>query len=192
MYDLLIKDGRVIDPAQNIDDKLDIAINGNKIAAVAKDIPSQEGQRVVDARDKIVTPGLIDIHCHCSGGIINNGVDPDDAGVNQGVTTVVDGGSTGQAIFGAFPKYVIPSSRTSIFCFLHLSSQGLSVVPELRDWNEIDPDATAVTIESNQNIIKGVKLRLVGNIVASAGVEVVKMAKNIARKFGLPNYGTYR
>jgi dihydroorotase len=186
MYDLLIKDGRVIDPARNVDDKLDIAIDGDKIAAVARDIPSQEGRQVVDARDKIVTPGLIDMHCHCSGGILKTGVDPDDAGVKQGVTTVVDGGSTGQAIFGAFPKYVIPSSRTSVFCFLHLGSQGLSVMPELRDWKEIDPDATAATIEANRGIIKGVKLRLVGNIVASAGVEVVKMAKKVTRGFGLP------
>lgn len=186
MYDLLIKGGRVVDPAQNMDDKLDIAINGNKIATVAKDIPPQEAQRVVDAKDKIVTPGLIDVHCHCSGGITKNGLDPDDAGVKQGVTTVVDGGSTGQATFGPFPKYVIPSSRTSVFCFLHLGSQGLSVTPELRDWEEINTDATIATIESNQDIIKGVKIRLVGNIVANAGVEVVKMAKKVAKKFGLP------
>jgi len=63
MYDLLIKSGRVIDPAQNIDDKLDVAISGDKIAKVAKDISLQESQRVVNARDKIVTPGLIDIPC---------------------------------------------------------------------------------------------------------------------------------
>ncbi len=48
MYDLLIKSGRVIDPAQNIDDKLDIAISGDKIAKVAKDIPLRESQRIVD------------------------------------------------------------------------------------------------------------------------------------------------
>jgi len=56
----------------------------------------------------------------------------------------------------------------------------------LRDWAEIDLDATAATIESNRDVIKGIKLRLVGNIVASAGVEVVKIAKKVARKFGLP------
>jgi len=59
-------------------------------------------------------------------------------------------------------------------------------MPELRDWEEIDLDATAATIESHREVIKGVKLRLVGNIVAQAGVEVVKMAKETAKKFGLP------
>jgi len=186
MYELLIKSGRVIDPAQNIDDRLDIAISGDKIAKVAKDIPLQESQRVVDAGDKIVTPGLIDIHCHVYDSILNIGVEPDDVGVKQGVTTVVDGGSAGQATFGGFPKYVIPASRTTVFCFLHLGSLGLSIMPELRDWEEIDLDATAATIESNRDVIKGIKLRLVGNIVASAGVEVVKIAKKVAKKFGLP------
>ncbi len=138
MYNLLIKGGRVIDPAQNIDDKLDTAISEGKIAKVAKDIPAQESERVVDARGKIVTPGLIDLHCHVYDSIYNNSVEPDAAGVRQGVTTVVDGGSAGQATFGGFPKYVIPSSRTTIFCFLHLGSLGLSVKPELRDWEEID------------------------------------------------------
>jgi len=102
------------------------------------------------------------------------------------VTTVVDGGSTGQAIFGGFPKYVIPSSHTTVFCFLHLGSQGLSIMPELRGWEEIELDATAATIDSNRDVIKGVKLRLVGNIIESAGVKVMEMAKKTARKFGLP------
>ncbi len=186
MYDLLIKGGRIIDPAQNVDDRLDIAISGGKIATIAKDIPPQESQRIIDVTDKIVTPGLIDLHCHVYAGILSNGVEPDTAGVKQGVTTVVDGGSAGQAIFGGFPKYIIPSSRTTVFCFLHLGSHGLSVMPELRDWGEIDLGATEATIEANQPLIKGIKLRLIGNMVASTGAEVVKIAKRIAKKFGLP------
>ncbi len=186
MYELLIKYGRVIDPTQNMDDKLDIAINEGKIAKVAKDIAAQESERVVDARGKIVTPGLIDLHCHVYDSIINICVEPDTAGVKQGVTTVVDAGSAGQAIFGGFPKYVIPASRTTVFCFLHLVSQGLSIMPEFRDWAEIDLDATAATIESNLNVIKGVKIRLLGNNVASFGVKVVEMAKKTAKEFGLP------
>ncbi|MEA3253765.1 MAG: amidohydrolase/deacetylase family metallohydrolase [Chloroflexota bacterium] len=186
MYDLLIKNGRVIDPAQNIDDRLDVAISGGKIATVARDIPPGEGKQVVDATDKIVTPGLIDLHCHVYDSISPIGVEPDAAGVRQGVTTVVDAGSAGQATFAGFPRYVIPSYRTNIFCFLHLSSTGLSIMPEPRDWEEIDLDATIATIESNRDIIKGIKLRLVGKLIASAGVEVVAMAKKAARKVGLP------
>ncbi|MFC1966502.1 amidohydrolase/deacetylase family metallohydrolase [Chloroflexota bacterium] len=194
MYDLLIKGGRVIDPSQNIDDKLDIAITGDKVTILDKDIPPQNGQQVIDAKEKIVTPGLIDLHCHVPGGIRNHIADgiltshiaPDIAGVTQGVTTVVDGGSTGQATFGGFARYVIPSSRTRVFCFLHLGSQGLTVSPELRDWEEINLEATAITIETYRKLIKGIKLRLVGNIVARHGTEIVEIAKKVAGQFGMP------
>lgn len=99
---------------------------------------------------------------------------------------MVDGGSTGEAIFGGFSRYVIASSLTRVFCFLHLSSQGLSVMPELRDWDEINLEAAASTIEANLGLIKGVKLRLVGNTVAHDGIRVVETAKKIAKQFGMP------
>src|SRR5579864_6286103 len=63
-YTLLVKGGRVIDPGQGISDERDVAISGSKIARVAKDIPGPEAQPVLDARGKIVTPGLIDLHVH--------------------------------------------------------------------------------------------------------------------------------
>lgn len=185
MYDLLIKGGRVIDPAQNIDDKLDVAISGDKIATVAKDIPSTESKQVVDAKDKIVTPGLIDLHCHVFDGSHKISVEPDVAGVKQGVTTVGDGGSAGEATFAAFPKYIIPASQTKVFCFLHLCSFGLIPEPELRDWDEVNLEAIAATIESYPNLIKGLKLRLVGNLVAREGVKVVETLQKTAKKFGL-------
>ena len=186
MYDLIIKGGRVFDPSQNLDDTTDIAITGDKISSVARGIPAQQGKQVIDAGDKIVSPGIIDLHCHVAGSILTMSIDPDTAGVYQGVTTVVDGGSTGEAIFGGFPRYVIPSSLTRVFCFLHLSSQGLSIMPELRDWDEVNVEAAAATIESHRELIKGVKLRLVGNTVARDGTKLVETAKKLARQFGMP------
>ncbi len=186
MYDIVIKGGRVIDPAQNIDATMDVAINGNKIAAVDKDIPPQEGRQQIDAKGKIVTPGLIEMHAHVFDSVMKIAVEPDIAGVKHAVTTVVDGGSAGEATFNVFPKYILPTAKTSVFCFLHLCSLGLIPEPELRGWDEVNLDGMAATIEANKTIIKGVKLRLVGNLVASAGIEVVKTAKKIARQFGLP------
>ncbi len=186
MYDVLIKGGRVIDPAQNLDGALDVAINGDKIAAVSKDIPPQEGKQVIDAQGKIVTPGLIDMHVHCFDSIMKIALEPDVAGVKHAVTTVVDGGSAGHATFAAFTKHILPTARTSVFCFLHLCSFGLIPEPELKDWDEVDLDAMAETIGANKGLIKGVKLRLVGKLVASAGIEVIKTAKKIAGQFGLP------
>jgi len=186
MYDLLIKSGRVIDEGSKIDRILDVAINGDKIVKIDENISAEKTHSVIDAHGKIVTAGLIDAHCHCYHGVLKNGVDPDIVGVKQGVTTVVDGGSAGQAIFGGFPRYVIPSSRTTIYCFLHIGSQGLSLVPEIKDWTEINVSATEKMINNNRELIKGIKLRLVGNLLSIHGIEVIKIAKKIAGKFGLP------
>jgi len=186
MYDIVIKGGRVIDPAQNLDGTMDVAINGDKIAAVNRDISPQEGKRRIDAKGKIVTPGLVEMHAHVFDSVMKIALEPDVAGVKQGVTTVVDGGSSGEATFSAFPKYILPAAKTSVFCFLHLCSLGLIPEPELRGWEEVNLDGMAATIEANRSIIKGVKLRLVGNLVASAGIEVVKTAKKIARQCKLP------
>ena len=186
MYDIVIKGGRVIDPAQNIDGTMDVAINGDKIAAVDQDISPQEGQQLIDARGKIVTPGLIDMHCHVFDSIMPIALEPDIAGVKHAVTTVVDAGSSGEVTFAAFHKHIFPTARTKVFCFLHLCSFGLIPEPELKDWDEVNLDGMAATIEANKGIIKGVKLRLVGKLVTSDGIEVVKTAKKIARQFGLP------
>ncbi len=186
MYDLIVRGGRVIDPSQDIDAAMDIAVTGGKIALVGKDIPRDGAREEVDVRGKVVTPGLIDGHCHVSGSLLKLGVDPDVAGGRQSVTTVVDAGSTGEAVFGGFPRYVIPSSLTRVYCFLHLGSHGLSVMPELRDRDEINLEATAATIEAHRSVIKGVKLRLVGNLVAREGARVVETAKKVAGQFRMP------
>jgi dihydroorotase len=186
VYDLVIKNGRVVDPAQNIDDKLDVAINGDKVAALARNIAPSEAGQVVDASDKLVTPGLIDLHTHVFDGIMKIAVAPDTAGVRHGVTTVLDGGSAGEATFAAFPRYVLPTARTRVFCYLHMCSFGLLPEPELRDWDEINLEEMEATITSHRDLIKGIKLRLVGNLVAREGAKVVEVQQKLAKKLGLP------
>jgi dihydroorotase len=186
MYDLLIKGGRVIDPAQNIDGLMDVAVSGGKIAGIMPTIPPQGVGNTIDATGKIVTPGLIDLHTHVYDGFLNNGANPDVVGVNQGVTTVVDGGSAGYALFGGFPRYVIPAARTTVYCFLHIGSFGLAVMPELCTADEINTDATEAVIANYPELIRGVKLRIVGKLIASEGIAVVRTAQKTAKKFHLP------
>ena len=186
MYDLVIKGGRVIDPAQNIDGVMDVAVAGGKIAKVSTSISNKEAKRVRNAAGKIVTPGLIDAHVHVYYGVIENGVSPDDLGVKQGVTTVVDCGSAGWATFGGFPKYVVPNAKTSVYCLLHIGSFGLSSTPELWYPEEINPAAFEACVAANPGLIRGVKIRVVGKLIASHGAEIVKIAKDTAKKVGLP------
>ena len=123
-YDLLLKGGHVIDPANGLDGKRDVAVLLGKIAAVEKDIPTEEAAKVVDVSGFYVTPGLIDIHYHVGhGGAPLNWFAPDspdhelplltaqltadprsqlaplgvpaDLALQSGVTTIVDAGTAG-------------------------------------------------------------------------------------------------
>src|SRR5213080_4291654 len=84
MYDLVLKGGVVIDPAQDLRGALDVAVQDGKIAAVAANIPASEARRVIHVPGKTVTPGLIDLHTHVFDGVAANGVHPDIAGVHAG------------------------------------------------------------------------------------------------------------
>lgn len=186
MYELVIKGGMVIDPAQGIHDQRDIGISNGKITALAADIAPGQAKKVIDASGKIVTPGLIDIHAHVADGIFQRAVPPDAAGVLSGVTTVCDAGSSGWTNFPAFKRYVIPQAKTDVFAFLNLSSIGLPVRPEIWCWQNIDAEAMLKTISENRDIIKGVKLRAVGAVMLYLGVEAIRVAKKIATEAGLP------
>src|SRR5690349_14480979 len=108
-YDLLIRNGRLIDPKNNIDAKLDLALKDGKIAKVAGSIPAAQAMKVIDADGLIIAPGLIDIHTHVFVGSKEEtfadgflSVSPDDFTLKAGVTTVVDAGTSGWKNFPVF------------------------------------------------------------------------------------------
>src|SRR5436190_18004180 len=89
-YDLLLKGGHVIDPANSIDRVMDVAVSAGKIARVAERISATEAKKTVDVAGLYVTPGLIDIHTHVYVGGRPAAVFPDDAVLPTGTTTIVD------------------------------------------------------------------------------------------------------
>jgi len=186
MYDLLVKGGEVIDVAQGIHSQSDIAISQGKVASVAQEIASSKAKRVIDAKGKIVTPGLIDIHTHVANGLVNVAAEPDEDGVFSGVTTVCDGGSTGHANLLGLKKYVIPQAKTDILCFLALHPVGLALIPENWNWRDVNPEAILKTIEDNRDLVKGIKMRAVGALAETLGVELIKRGKKIAIEAGVP------
>ena len=122
MTSLLLKNGTVYDSAQGIKgQKLDVSVQDDIIVEVAQNLDSRDFDQVIDLTDKVVAPGLIDLHCHVFHGFNSSGVHPDVAGVGSGVTTVVDGGSAGHSNFGGFPAYIIPNSKTRVLCMVHIS-----------------------------------------------------------------------
>ena len=186
MYDLLLKGGSVLDPAQDLRGALDVAVQDGKIAAVAANIPASEARRVIHVPGKTVTPGLIDLHTHVFDGVAANGVHPDIAGVHAGVTTVVDAGSSGCATFSAFPRHILPRCETEVIPLLHICQTGLATNPDIIAESSIDLDGTLKVARENKGLIKGIKARMVSPALEIFGMEMPRLAKRAARESGVP------
>jgi dihydroorotase len=91
----LIKGGKVIDPSQDLNAVRDVALSGDKVAAIETGIPESQAMEVLDAGGLIVVPSLLDLHVHSFWGVTHYGVDPDVAQISKGVTTALDAGSAG-------------------------------------------------------------------------------------------------
>jgi len=156
-YDLLLKGGHVIDPANQVNAVRDIAIAGDKIARVAENIPAAEAKRVVDVSGYYVTPGLVDIHTHLyvedPGGW---GIYPDLSAFPSGVTTAVDAGSSGWKNFEEFKARIIDKAKVRVLAFLNIVAVGMDPVGE-QSLNEMDARPTAEMIKKHPQILIGVK-----------------------------------
>ena len=164
-YDIVVKGGHVIDPKNNIDAVMDVAISDGKVALVSKDIDTKQATQVVDAKGMYVTPGLIDIHTHDFYGTEpdhqyengNLGIAPDGFTFRTGVTTVVDAGSSGWRTFPAFKSQTIDVSKTRILAFLNIVGEGMRGGYEQNE-NDMDPKMTALVAKRYKDIIVGIKL----------------------------------
>jgi len=168
-YDLLLKGGHVIDPANHIDEVRDVAVFQGKIAAVEKNIPPDQAGKVVDVSKLYVTPGLIDIHYHIGhGGAPLNWFAPDarshfiplgipaDLALQSGVTTIVDAGTAGADTFLQEKEEVIDHASVRVLAFLNIVSNGMQGGLE-QSLDEMDVNLCATTIKKYPDIIVGVK-----------------------------------
>jgi len=186
MYDLLLKGGVVIDPAQDMRGAFDVAVQDGRIARVAASIPPSEARRVIHVPGKTVTAGLIDLHTHVFDGVAANGVHPDIAGVHAGVTTVVDAGSAGCATFSAFPRHILPKCETEVIPLLHICQTGLATNPDIIAESSIDLESTLRVAREHKGLIKGIKARMVSPALEIFGMEMPRLAKRAARESGVP------
>jgi len=157
-YDLLLRGGHVIDPANRIDRVMDVAVNGDKIARVAESIPAGQARKTVDVYGLYVTPGLVDIHTHVYVKGRASTLFPDDTSLLAGTTTVVDAGVSGWRNFDDFKKTIIDKSQTRVLAFLNILGRGMS--DNRLDENNVadmDPAAAAAKVKQYPDIIVGIK-----------------------------------
>ena len=187
-FDLLIRNCNVLDPSQRLSGTRDIGIRYGLIDTIAPSISADRGQRVMDAGGKLVTPGLIDLHCHVYPYGSAIGIPADELVPYQGTTTVVSAGDAGANNFAAFRRFIVPASRTRQFAFIHIGVTGLSgfPVPELFNIDYAQVGLTARAVAENADIVLGVKVRMSENVIANHGMEPLRRGIAACVESGVP------
>ncbi len=185
---LLLRGGRVLDPAQGLDARLDVRVRDGRIDAIGPGLDAAGGV-VHDVAGLLVVPGLIDAHVHCFKGLGPNAIDPDLLGVTRGVTTVVDAGSAGHSSFPVFHDHIIARAQTRVLAYLNLSTLGGVVppsYPRLGDPRLIDPDGIVATVSAYREHIVGMKWMATTSALGALGLEALRRGRAIADDLGLP------
>ena len=165
-YDFLIQNGHVIDPANDLDGVMDVAVHEGAIAEVAPEIDASRAETVVDATGLYVTPGLVDLHAHVFFGTdpdasYSNGYNalpPDGFTFRAGVTTVVSLGDSGWRNFIQFKEQVIERSRTRVLAFLNIVGSGMKGSPVEQNLGDMDAKLTAMRAKEFPDTVVGIKL----------------------------------
>lgn len=196
-YDLLLKNGRVVDGKNKIDAVMDVAIAGGRIAAVAAHIPAAKAFKTVDVSGLYVTPGLVDMHVHVYAGTGkrgaycgDNSVYPDGFTFRSGVTTVADAGSSGWRNFPDFKDRVIDRAKTRVLAFLNIVGSGMAGAVE-QDVTEMDPQAAAEMARRYKDTIVGIKTAHYAGPEWTA-VERAVEAGTLANIPVMVDFGTFR
>jgi len=188
-FDLVLRGGRVIDPARDTDALLDVAFQSGRVAAVGQGL---DGATVRDVSGLIVTPGLIDLHTHVYWGGTSLGVDAEQYCRTSGVTTCIDTGSAGPGNFAGFRKHVIEPSAVRILAYLHVSFAGIFgfsktvMVGESEELRLMAPSEAVEVAEANRDVIVGIKVRVGRHSSGTSGVAPLDIALQAANEAGIP------
>ncbi len=161
-YDLLLRGGRVVDPANGRDARLDVAVSGKHIAEVAADIPPEQAARVLDVAGALVTPGIIDMHTHVYRFTVGphsyvEGMHADAHLLASGVTTTVDAGTAGWRNFHDFKVRDIDRSKVRILAYLNIAGEGMVDAESEQNVADLDPAITAAVAQAYPDVIVGIK-----------------------------------
>ncbi|HVB16547.1 MAG TPA: amidohydrolase/deacetylase family metallohydrolase [Stellaceae bacterium] len=190
-YDLVVRGGRVVDPANGIDGINDVGIRKGRIAAVAPSLAAGEA-KIIDAAGLIVAPGLIDTHAHVYEHVSGDfGLNPDLVGVRSGVTTVVDQGGPSALTFDGFRKFIVDTAKTRVLAFVSAYLAGGLLghrYVDLYGPTGINVEAIVKTARDNADLVRGIKAHAEPGGYSRWGMASLKLAKEASREVKLPVY----
>ncbi len=179
MYDMIIRAGRL-----GNGQLVDVAIKHGKIAALGSLPESTEAKQTLTLGGQVhVSAGWIDGHTHCYPASPLYHDEPDKVGVESGVTTVIDAGSTGADDVDDFQR-LAATCKTRVHALLNISRIGLLRQNELADPADIDPVLAQAAIRRHPGFIVGIKARMSGSVVGESGLQPLRMAKQIQQANG--------
>ncbi len=178
-YDLIIKGGRVVDPSVRLNEIRDVAITGGRIAAVEANITAAAGE-TIDARGRLVVPGLIDIHTHTGRAATSPGLV-----LADGVTGWIDAGSQGADKI-AETIAVAKSSPQQGRVLVNMGRAGILPDGDTMDLARADVAAARDAIAKNRDFVVGIKARLSREVAGMNDYEVLRRAQEVATPFNLP------
>ena len=185
-YELVVANGDVLDPSQKLRGKRDIGMRYGQIAAIAASISPDRSVQRIDVGGRLVTPGLVDLHTHLCPHL-GLGLPADELVGITCTTTAVSAGDAGWHTWGVFRHLALPSSRTRLFSFVHISSIGLAggLAPgEMLNIDYANVDGCAKVVAENPDAVLGVKVRITDSVVGQNGLEPLRRALRAAEIAG--------
>ncbi len=188
-HDLVLRNGRVVDPGAGRDEVTDVAFDNGKVAAIGAGL---RGRAERDVSGCVVMPGNIDFHTHVYYRGTSISIDADALARRCGTTTWLDVGSAGPGNFAGFRKHVMEESETRILAYLHVSHAGIFafapsvMVGESSDMRLMDPVTCAAVARANPDLIRGIKVRVGAVASGTNGINPLYFALEAADRAGLP------
>ena len=175
--DLIIRGGYVVDPSQSLEGTMDVEIARGRVRRVAPHI-EPGGRRTLNAKGKIVTPGLVDLHCHFYEGFTHYGVNLEATMLSRGVTTAVDTGSAGAQTYPSFQEWFLDKARPTVRAYLNISEGGLLIdgLGENIDMRALRVDRAVECYQANRKYLIGMKVRLSDDVVERSGMRPLDAA----------------
>ena len=185
-FDLLIKGGDVLDPSRGLRGVRDIGIRNGVIESVEVNIPAERALKVLTVTGRLVTPGLIDLHAHTFPYGSAIGIPADELVPFQGTTTAVSAGDAGANNLAAYRRFIMGSTRTRLYAFVHIANIGLTGFPvaELYNIDFAEPEIAARALAENAEFVLGVKVRMSENVIAKHGLEPLQRAIRACEQSG--------